>query len=571
MKIPVTLLLILGLINTLHATTSNNYHRYFYANYKQFKGDKKTAQDWYDKIIASHGSHHIYRGYLHFLSLTHNNAKIVALIPRLDKSFKDDAEVQLIFAKALSAVGNHKSANNKIIALSRAHKNNQEIALLATQIYMKRKEMKNALSVIDDLLNNSPRKSNNYIFYFLKSQIYIAMNKKQEALEHVKQSLELYPKFDKAWLLLALLEEESGRIDKAVKGYTSFLQVTRTPNIKIQNHLMALAIKQKVTPTQLKVVNAPASAFEVALFFTEQHHYRQALQAIDLHLKQHARHVQSKLLKIQLLSVLNQKDMVLKQLKKWILEEPTMDIWFEIAHLLSRNNVPTHKIIELLQDIEKNDSRNILPVIYLADLYIREKNMPKALNYLRKSTQISKDKKVQTSALFQMALLYHDQQKYKKMQELLLEGQQLEQNYGPLLNLLAYSYVKENKHLNEAKKLIKQALKKDKYNSHYLDTLAMVHYTQGADKKAIILLEKALKHAPQDATLLGHLGKVFAHKGDTQRALETFNEAVKLAKNEKEKTKYQKRMAQLSVHNNIVFPQAKRIKTSKLSGVKELL
>ena len=176
--------------------------------YNRNKGDFKTAGKWYQQILSNNGSVYTYKGYIHLLFDTGQYNRIIDLMRSLslDKKFDNDANLQIIFATVLEKTGNQTQADNLLITLSDQFKGNQEIAFRVAQIYLRRKEPENALIVIDNLLNCSPRKPNDFIFYFLKAQINTQLNKYEDALKSVKKSLEIHPNFDKGWILLASLQ-----------------------------------------------------------------------------------------------------------------------------------------------------------------------------------------------------------------------------------------------------------------------------------------------------------------------------------------------------------------------------
>ena len=231
----------------LYGAVKDNIHRYLWANYYQFNNQPAQAQRAYEQLFKESSSPYAYKGYVNLLHRTGSHDAIVKLLPQLDPLFSNDTDMQLIFSQALAHTGNQTAADNRIISLNNSDKSNQEVAFNACQIYIRRKELENALTVIENFLNKSPRRPNNFLFHFLQAQIYVQLHKKEQALSSVKKILEIYPYFDKGWLLLALLEEQENNIDSAVKAYNSFLKVTKEPAGEIKKHVMDLLFKQKLT------------------------------------------------------------------------------------------------------------------------------------------------------------------------------------------------------------------------------------------------------------------------------------------------------------------------------------
>ena len=174
-----------------------------------------------------------------------------------------------------------RESDDRYLKLANQFKTDQTIAFQAANIYMRRKEPENAIATIDSLLNNSPRKPNNFIFHFLKSQIYVQLNNKEKALESIKACLAMQPRFDKGWLLLALLEEQAGRLGEAIKGYTTFLETTTGGNHDIERHLLQLVFKQKLLQNNTKTAMLSESCFAKAMRLFENKEYANALAQID--------------------------------------------------------------------------------------------------------------------------------------------------------------------------------------------------------------------------------------------------------------------------------------------------
>src|SRR5205085_11275341 len=123
------------------------------------------------KLMCSKPDIAVYKGYIAFLFGIRAYAYIVQQIPQLEERFKDDVEMNLIFAQALQKNGKEKESEERFIGLGNRFKTNQTVIFQVARIYVSRKEPENAISAIDGLLNSSPKRPNNFIFHFLKAQI----------------------------------------------------------------------------------------------------------------------------------------------------------------------------------------------------------------------------------------------------------------------------------------------------------------------------------------------------------------------------------------------------------------
>lgn len=514
----------------------NQLHNYFIANYNQFGGDMKKAYDRYKDLIQAGAPTYSYKGYIHLLYETGNYAHVLQLIPKVDPLFKDTQDVQIIFAKVLEQSGKSNEADTRFIQLNDKFKNNQEIAFQAANSYLRRKEPENAIKVIDTLLNSAQRRPNNFIFYFMKAQIQLQLNNKKDALANVQKSLDLHPRFDKGWLLYAVLTEQEGQLNDAIKGYNTFLELSGG-NREIEEHLLKLLFKQKIekqSNNQLQHLNK--KSFDKALMYFDQKQYDTALAEVDACLIEKPEDDDSKLLKIQILAALNRTNEIAITLTRWIIKNPDKQTWFQALHLLvTQEDMPYSKAIEILRTVEKKAPQHLLPVLYLADLYIRSHNQNKSMTYLKKIIALTEDYKVKSKSLYQIALMHYEKGHYKEMEQVLTQAQQINPEYAPTSNLLAYFYASQGENLDEAQKLIEPVVKKYKNNPHYLDTQALIYLKQNRYQEALTLLEKLAKKAPSDYTILVHLSQAQQLAGNAKQALGTIEHAKKYAHTTHEK------------------------------------
>ena len=201
------------------------------------------------------------------------------------------------------------------------------------------------------------------------------------------------------------------------------------------------------------------------------------------------------------------------------------------------------QILQAYKTIEKHNQNNLLALLYQADLYIRLQNNALAKEYIKKALAIAQEPKLRTKLLFQQALLLYQEQTWAEMHQALLEAQQLQPDFAPVLNLLAYYYATKTNDLEKAQALIEKALQLDPYNTHFLDTKAVVWYKQKHYTKAYELLVALEKQEPQDMHIKYHKAKVAYNLNNVTVAKETLNQVIALTSNEKEKAHYKARLA----------------------------
>lgn len=518
-----------------------NLHRFFMANYYQFGQDLKNAGQWYAQIDPSATSLYAYTGYVPYLAAIQAFEDIVKIVPQLDQHFAHNYEMQMVCALALENSGYKTQAYERLIALLDKSKTNQELAFRVAQIYLERAEPENALKVINDILNSAARRPNNYLFYFLKAQIYLSLNNKKEALATIKQGIEVYPRFDKSWLLYAMLLEQEGHLEDAIKGYQHFLEITLEPKGQIERHLASLTFRAKMNSSAHKPTG---DDLDTALKLFAQQHYRAALASLDDFLSAHPAHIEARLLKIQILAELAQFGTAAKLLEQWIGHGAQQSLWLQTLHLLTYIGMPAGTASQTFANIEKKYGASEQLALYQADLVLRT-NPAHALPALQRAYTLNSNATIKTNIAYQIALLHYEQKQWKKAQTILEEALTHGHEYAPLHNLLAYIYSTKAKDFDRATSSIEKALKTDPANPHFLDTKAMILYKQ-KNYDAALAVWNTISPAATDFTISCHQGKCQILAGQKDAGLASLKTAATLASNKEQKQKAENLIGQAS-------------------------
>lgn len=525
-KFFVTLVFSTTLSGTTHDT--QNLHRYFMANYYQFGNNLKNAGKWYAQMGDNKTNPYIYTGYIPYLAAAGAYQEIVRLIPTLDEQYSSNDEMQLLFATALEQTGNKIAAYDRLIKLNQKNKTNQELAFKVTQIYLERSEPENALKVIDSVLNNAARRPNNYIFYFLKSQIYLSLNNKKEALAAVKQCIDVYPRFDKSWLLYAMLLEQEGKLEDAIKGYQRFLDVTSDPKGHIQRHVMSLSYRTKLTQKSTDLDSLDD--------LLAQKNYRAAHATVDAYLQAHPHDIYTRLLKIQILMDQAHYGSAAHLLEQWMLEKDNLALYAQTLHLLTYIGMPLPTAKSTFDALEKKAGTSEMIALYQADIALRMNDQKLAITALSKAHAHASDAYVKTTIAYQLAHTYYDQKEWKKAQEILELAITSYVDYAPAQNLLAYIYTTKTNQFERAQKAIEKALLLDPQNPHYLDTKAVLLAAQKQYEPALKIWNTI--NTP-DFKIACHQGKCYMRTGNKEQAAASFQKALDLAANKEQKQKVQ--------------------------------
>lgn len=524
----------------ISADNATTFHRNFWANYKQFSGnhtstqaEKHTdAQKWYKKLISSSHSMYSYKGYLPLLADNKQFTEIVKLMPMLNKQFSQDPDIQLIFVNALQETKQIKQADSLAISLSQTFKTHAEISLLAAQAYLRQQEPENALLTIKAYLNNTPRRPNNFVFYFLQSHTHTQLNQLPQALESMQKCLELHPHFDKGWLFYASLREKEGKIQEALAGYTTFLELSGG-NTQIEQHMANLVLKYKALEVQQSHLLSRTISIENALILFKQQRYPQALEHIDACIKKQPTNDECKLFKIQILSAMKDFNQAASALTTWITQNPENDIWPKTLCLLMHNGMPYNDIIQTFTMILKKQPDNVWCNLYCADLCMRNVHHDLAITCLDRAFPHIKNNTLAAQTGYQLAMLHYGNNDHASMFSHLEKAYALNKQCPHINNALSYYWATKGKDLNKAHTFIAQSLQCDSTNPYFLDTQALILYKEKKYTQAQEILEKIAIF--NNSTMLLHLAKVHYSLNNKEIADTFTQKASLLVKNNQEK------------------------------------
>lgn len=222
-----------------------------------------------------------------------------------------------------------------------------------------------------------------------------------------------------------------------------------------------------------------------------------------------------------LYTALHQKDKAEEKVKKalkWVQNSPQLYIFY--ASLLDERK-KTKKAIKILNQASLQFPQNVKLMFFLGMLYDKEGETEKCLATMKKV--------------------------------LLLDKEHLQ-----AMNYLAYIYAENNTNLDLAETWARKVTHRFPNDGHYLDTLGRVLFKKGRLKEAIICLERALKHEPNQSVIAEHLAEAYSRYQLEKKALFMYKKALHLEKNEERKREILLKIKSLK-HN---YEKPKSITTS---------
>ncbi len=165
--------------------------------------------------------------------------------------------------------------------------------------------------------------------------------------------------------------------------------------------------------------------------------------------------------------------------------------------------------------------------IYLTNAYFYEEDNQWDLAIQALKAGLGKVERPQ-EIYFRLAVLYEKQNNRPESIQQIKKVLELDPNNADAQNFLGYSYAEAGVNLDEAEKLIREALRAKPNSGHIMDSLGWVYYKKGQYDKAVAELERAHRIMPQDGTVAEHLGDAYFQMKRYRDALRIYRRALGL-------------------------------------------
>ncbi|MCM8764357.1 MAG: tetratricopeptide repeat protein [Candidatus Omnitrophica bacterium] len=167
----------------------------------------------------------------------------------------------------------------------------------------------------------------------------------------------------------------------------------------------------------------------------------------------------------------------------------------------------------LTKAIKKNLQSSIVYQI-LGSISFQNKRYSEAEIYYKRALMI----KEEPTIWFNLGVIYDRMRNKNEMEKCMRRVIGLDKNHHLALNYLGYSFLLEDKNIDEALNMIQKAVKLDPSNGAYLDSLGWAYYKKGNYKMAEKFLNMA-KEKETDPEIFEHLGHLYYKKNDDVRAI----------------------------------------------------
>ncbi len=516
-----------------HEQTNSAYHLFLWAQYNQFQKNHEITAYCYEHLLKTNMPHYILPGFLSFLEQTKEYEKIIQIMPTLKNSDTKNPELDIIYAHALAKVGKAKEADELFINLADKHPHHTEIVYYAIHAHMRAQNIPEAFKRIDTYLESPKPHTKNFVFNFLKAQLYSISGNIEQAIAHAEKTLAENQNFTQAWILLGMLHEQLGNYDQALLAYTKTLEHEHNPQILQQLQKLQMQKNYRALEAQEKL-------YKQALLLFKSQDYNSALTKINECLEM-GHHDMYLVFKIELLLQLDKCTDAAEIVFAHLTQKPSIQVWYKVAHtMVMAKRMDLDTLINRLKSVESQATDNLFALLYQADLYIRNGNQEQAKIALEKALQSpAAQPDLKGKLYYQLGYIHYQNKEWDKVIEHLDKGTSHTIFYAPLYNLAAYFYAHHGNNLARAQEYCTKALAHEPNNIHFLDTQAYILYKQKSFDKAHAILSKLTKNVNHHYHFK-HLAMIEKQKENVAQARSFIEKAIACTpKNCPKKIEYQ--------------------------------
>ena len=402
------------------------------------------------------------------------------LLGRVQASEKDSYAAYL---KGVTAAGegDFALAESYLKDASRFAPRSSEVWNELAKVYLQENKFKEAITAYNRAKSFNPE--NKEVYYGL-GLAYLRLQKNALARLQYETLLKRFPKEREAHLLLADLYTSAGLSNSALNAYRKILTFLPDNPLILYNYAVLLAQRKDYRTAQSYLIKAtglapnfiPARAL-LARVYQETGNLAAAKESY-----------------IQILDLTPNNRGVLFSLARIYLEESK---WTETADTL-----------EKIADFQNDELLSLLGFVY------RQKKEPeKALVVFQQALELRDDPRTR----FYLALTLDDLKRDTEAMEQLRKTISQDPENDEALNYLGYTLVERNESLDEAERLIKEAVRLEPENGAYLDSLGWLYFKKGNFFFARYYLLKAIRLEP-DPEIYQHLSELYRRLGNTRKA-----------------------------------------------------
>jgi tetratricopeptide (TPR) repeat protein len=412
---------------------------------------------------------------------------------------------------------------------SRQEEVDEEPYLLLSGLLIQNGRKEEAGRVLRELISKNP---DSFIGTYYLAKLYFTLGDNLLAIKNYERALELNPSADQVALELIQVLAVDRQISRAIERCQKL--IAQSPgNAKAKSFLAELLLGEQKIEEALKVFeeakkddDSPSELqFKVALIKLQKKDYEGAEAELRLLLVKNPEYHQAR---YYLATAYASQERINEAVTELTTVPPDHRLYKKsigFASFLLRAAGNHVRALEVVENALKYHPSDIELMSYKADALKQSGDTAGVVATLEKIYELEPENE---QHLFNLGVAYDDAGDKGKALELMEEVIRRNPLHANALNYLAYSLAEAKEDLARAEELVKRAIKIEKDNGYFIDSLGWIYFQLGKYKEALQQLERANELVHADPVIMDHLGRTYLKLGMKDKAKSILRQAFEL-------------------------------------------
>jgi tetratricopeptide (TPR) repeat protein len=422
------------------------------------------------------------------------------------KYYPEKTEMKMTLGNLYSENKKFDKANRIFKSIDEEYGINKSSTVASVQNLMWAERYNEALDKIKQLLEIYPEE---ILYNGLLAEIYRGLGENNKAMKVYNNMIENYPEDPQTQLSLCDFLINQKRYNEL---FIIINKVIMNDNIRREDKLTLFA-RMIETPT---IVETNGNKLQVSLMVLEEEYKNDHVVQI---------------LRPEVLLKQNRYDEAENLLEEIIKKQHENYFAFEKLLLLYLDTGNFNKLEERGKECATKFNRSFLAKVLYATGAMENKNYETANEELRKATILAGNNQEMIMQVLSMkADNYYRMKEYEKAFETFEEALKTNKDDMMTLNNYAYYLAEQDKRLKEAEEMARKVIEKEEYNNTYLDTYGWVLYKRGKLRGAEEIFRKIIESGGNDPEYYEHYGYILKKRKKCEDAIIYWEKALKLDK-----------------------------------------
>ncbi len=464
---------------------------------------------------------------------------------RLLQKEPDNLRAKSMLARIYASTNRDMDALSLLESVLKGATDDKEALFMAGMVYAKERDYARAIDVFKRLANMPGKEAvtaNYYLAFFYKE-----LKDYSKAIQCLEKILDINPTAASVHLALGSIYEAMFEADKAITEYKAYLAM-EPDDIRVKEQIVRILLqigkKQEAISYLEELKQDSKAAIQLAILYMDENKFSEAVNVLSDLAKQYPNNGQILFPLALAYERLGDYSAAMRLLQAI---SPSDEFYVESQRYLAvltarRGNL--NEAITILQDRLKERPNVKEWLLAISLLYEEAEKLNEASAWLKKAEELySNDAQV----MFQRVMLLDKQGQKEQAVQLAKKILGTNSQNVMAMNYIGYSYAEQGINLDEAEKLIKDAIALEPDDGYIIDSLGWVYFKKKEFDHALLNLERAHELIPDDPTIIEHLGDVFSAKGMYDDARKMYEKASELTKNSSDKDRLTLKLSTLPV------------------------